>query len=90
MSLPKRPAVVFAIGMSLAVLMWLVTILFLNQPQCPADYTQQQIDQSNCVVGANIGYGMGIFASIGITVITVMVALVMALSESVKNKKTGH
>lgn len=73
--------------MSLAVLMWLVTILFLNQPQCPADYTQQQIDQSNCVVGANIGYGMGIFASIGMATITVVVTLIMALMALVKKQK---
>lgn len=26
--------------------------------QCPTDYTQQQVDASNCIIGADIGSGM--------------------------------
>lgn len=27
----------------------------LNPPQCPLNYTQEQIDASRCIIGANIG-----------------------------------
>ncbi len=29
-----------------------------NQPQCPNDYTQAQVDATGCSVGANIGLGL--------------------------------
>lgn len=32
----------------------------LNPPQCPLNYTQEQVDTTHCTVGANIG-GMPIF-----------------------------
>ncbi len=40
----------------------IIGILFylMNPPQCPLNYTQEQVDASRCVVGANIG-GMPIF-----------------------------
>lgn len=28
---------------------------FLNPPQCPLSYTQEQVDASRCIIGANIG-----------------------------------
>ena len=41
---------------------WLLLIIFTftlgNPPQCPENYTQAQVDASNCIVGANIGAGM--------------------------------
>jgi hypothetical protein len=30
----------------------------LNPEQCPEGYTQAQIDESNCIVGSNIGAGL--------------------------------
>ena len=29
-----------------------------NPPECPVGYTQEQINSSNCIIGANIGAGM--------------------------------
>lgn len=29
-----------------------------HQEQCPADYTRQQIESSNCIIGADIGPGL--------------------------------
>lgn len=41
---------------------WLLTFIYTftlgNPPQCPLDYTQAQVDASNCIIGANIGAGM--------------------------------
>lgn len=39
-----------------------ISVLFyvLNPPQCPVNYTQEQIDASRCIVGANIG-GLFVF-----------------------------
>lgn len=33
-------------------------IYILNPPQCPVSYTQEQINTSRCVVGADIGGGL--------------------------------
>ena len=37
-----------------------VVFYVLNPPQCPEHYTQAQVDNSHCIVGANIG-GMPLF-----------------------------
>lgn len=39
---------------------------FLNPPECPSSYTQQQVDTVRCIVGANIG---GRFAFISATIV---------------------
>ena len=40
---------------------------FVFPPQCPPEYTQQQVDASRCIVGANIG-GVPLFIA-GIVII---------------------
>lgn len=30
-------------------------LVFLNPPQCPFEYTQEQVDVSDCIIGANLG-----------------------------------
>lgn len=30
----------------------------VSPEQCPSNYTQAQVDESNCIIGANIGAGM--------------------------------
>lgn len=30
-------------------------LVFLNPPQCPIGYSQEQVDASDCIIGANIG-----------------------------------
>ena len=46
----------------LKALLWLLLLLatftVMNPPQCPADYNQEQVNQSGCNVGANIGLGL--------------------------------
>jgi len=32
--------------------------LLVNAPQCPEHFTQEQVDASRCIVGANIGLGL--------------------------------
>lgn len=43
----------------IALLFYLLNPL-MNPPQCPLEYTQQQVDASGCIIGANIG-GFPIF-----------------------------
>jgi hypothetical protein len=40
----------------------LVCLSLLNPEQCPVDYTQAQVDASDCIVGANIGLPLALFA----------------------------
>ncbi len=46
-------------------------LVFLNPPQCPIDYTQEQVDASDCIIGANLGLpfylSLGLFAWIIVT-----------------------
>jgi hypothetical protein len=50
----------------------------LHPPQCPINYTQEQIDASRCIVGANIG-GTPIFFVAAIATWFVAVWLVKKL-----------
>src|SRR3989344_8983376 len=43
-------------GLLLALILLVFTVF--NLPQCPDYYTQQQVDASSCIVGANIGLGL--------------------------------
>jgi hypothetical protein len=46
---------------TLLALPWVGLLFYLlNPPQCPFDFTQEQVDASRCIVGANIG-GMPLF-----------------------------
>jgi hypothetical protein len=72
-----KPVKAFLFGSGLAVLIWLAGLIFLNSPQCPSNYTQQQIDASSCVVGANIGLGLVFLTAIVAEVITIIITLVL-------------
>jgi len=48
-------ACVFLVGLALLAS---VHLPFLNPEQCPLGYTQEQVDRSNCIIGANIGVGL--------------------------------
>ena len=45
----------FIYGTLLFGLLFVVMWALMNPPQCPDNYTQAQVDASNCIVGANIG-----------------------------------
>ena len=51
----------------------------LNPPQCPLNYTQEQVDASRCVVGANIG-GIPLFIVAAIVTGAVAVWLVKKMT----------
>lgn len=56
---------------------------FMNPPQCPESYTQEQINSSNCIVGANIGLPIFLIAVAG----TLLLAAHLALKLTEKNKR---
>lgn len=43
---------------TLLLVLVLFAFMVMNPPQCPLNYTQEQVDASNCIVGANIGLGL--------------------------------
>ena len=49
--------------------------------QCPNNYTQQQVDASHCVVGANIGLGIALMASVLSAAVTTLAVIVLAFIE---------
>lgn len=65
-------------GLGLAVLLLAIAFLFMNPDQCPANYTQAQVDASDCVVGANIGLGIMLISASAIAVISLILAAVAA------------
>lgn len=57
----------------------------LNPPQCPLNYTQEQINASRCIVGANIG-GLPVFIISAVTVWLTSVWLIKKLPEKRNSK----
>lgn len=45
-------------------------LVFLFPPQCPMGYTQEQVDASRCVIGANIGGGLAVLLGLIAWIIT--------------------
>lgn len=60
-----KSAKVYVYGAVLAAPFLALLYYILHPPQCPPHYTQQQIDTSRCIVGANIG-GMPLFIVLAI------------------------
>ena len=81
----KRPFfLVLIVGLSLALAMLVGSFLFLDPPECPTGYTQQQIDETGCIIGANIGLGLGLLASIATAALTVIIALILLVLPAAK------
>lgn len=58
------------IGIYLLILATLIGLyLFINAPQCPEHYTQEQIDASRCIVGANIGLGLYVVFAVPVSIV---------------------
>jgi hypothetical protein len=78
----RLPLLILAGGSCLSLIILACSLFFLETPaQCPTAYTQQQIDETGCIIGANIGYGpaLGVAVSIGLEILTVIVALAALL-----------
>jgi len=77
----KDPAVrVFAGGTLAAALVAGAGLLFANPPECPLDYTQEQVDASGCNIGANIGLALILLSAFWIWIFASAKALGMAFS----------
>lgn len=75
----KLPLLVFIIGSCLSLIILACSFLFLNAEECPTGYDERQIQQSGCIIGANIGLGVGILASMATAILTVIVSFVLLL-----------
>lgn len=49
---------ILKVATSIWVIFTLLFIYIVTKPQCPSGFTQAEIDNSTCVVGANIGAGI--------------------------------
>lgn len=70
------PFVIFTAGTAAATAIVIATLMFLNPPECPP-YTIPQ--GSNCVIGANIGLGLGLLLATGLWVVVNTVATLLAV-----------
>lgn len=75
MRLFKNPLV--PLGTLVALLVAGFGLVFLNLPQCPASYTQDQVNSANCIIGANIGLGLVFMLAAGIWLATIAAAVVL-------------
>jgi hypothetical protein len=83
--LMKKPLLVLAVGFCLSLIILAGSLLFLRPPaECPTGYTQQQIHETGCIMGANIGMGpaFGILTSVCVAILTLILAGIMALLAS--------
>jgi hypothetical protein len=75
----QSPILILGLGTAVAGLIIGATLLFFSPQQCPAEYTQAQVDASGCAVGANIGSGMAMMAALLILIISAIWAIVAAV-----------
>jgi hypothetical protein len=69
------------IGTLVALTVLGVGFLFLDRDECPANYSQQQIDTAGCIVGANIGLGIVLLLSAAIQLATLLLSLIIFITK---------
>jgi hypothetical protein len=74
----QTPGRILLYGFLAATALAATGLLFLNPEQCPTSYTQEQIDASNCVIGANIGLGLILMAVPAILLVSIVLATAAA------------
>lgn len=75
----KLPLLVFIIGSCVSLIILACSFLFLNAEQCPTGYSGQQAQESGCIIGANIGLGLGILASMALGALAVVTSIILLL-----------
>lgn len=75
----KRARRIVISGVLAATALAATGLLFLNPEQCPTGYTQEQVDASNCVIGANIGLGLILMAAAAILLVSIVLAAAATL-----------
>ncbi len=78
--LKSSPIRILAYGTLAATLVAGAGFLFLNPPECPRGYTQEQVDAAGCIIGANIGLGLILMLAIAIWVTALASALGLVIS----------
>ncbi len=85
------PLRIFAYGTIVSAAILGVSLLFMNPPQCPDNYTQAQVDSSSCIIGANIGLGLALMLAAGIWGMTILVSLtryvLLTIDRNKRNKQ---
>lgn len=54
--------------------------MLLNADQCPTSYTQEQIAESGCIVGANIGLGLVMLFGVALEIVTVAATVIILMA----------
>ncbi len=70
------------------ILATIFTFTVMNPPQCPNDFTQEQVNASNCAVGANIGIGMMMLLILIPLAIATLVLWVLYVIQMLRSKLT--
>lgn len=81
---------IFAVGTIVALVLAGAALLFMNPPQCTQPYTQQQITESGCVVGANIGLTIMLLWALLIWLGSAVFALIVYVSNRRRHRLTNH
>lgn len=82
-----RTVKLFALSTVISVPVLFAMYRFMDSPQCPFEYTQQQIETSDCIVGANIGLGLFIMLAPIIWVLTTIAIVFARKYKSQKRKR---
>jgi len=76
----KRARRILISGVLAATALAATGLLFLNPEECPTGYTQEQVDASNCVIGANIGLGLILMAAAAILLVSIVLGAALAIA----------
>lgn len=78
---------VYVGGTTAALAIALFSLIAMNQEQCPAGYTQAQIDASDCIIGANIGRGITLLVAVVVEIISLVAAAIIAVRGHSGNRR---
>jgi hypothetical protein len=81
---------IFSVGTLLAAALAAVALVFMNPPQCKQPYSQQEIIESGCVVGSNIGLTIMLLWAVLIWLGSAVLALIVYVSNRRKHRLTNR
>lgn len=79
------PLMVLVYGTTAALVLFIAVYSVMDREQCPTYHSQAQVDQSGCIIGANMGLGLAYLLGLVIWLVSLVVALMILRRRKKKN-----
>ena len=71
----RGPIILVCAGALLPLVLGVILAFATNQPECPSGYTQEQVDATNCTIGANMSF-VWVILSLPVAALAVLGAII--------------